>query len=222
MDIVKQQFAWAPDELRVLLRWDNQRLYLYCSGCGRRRQVAGKTALLKAWKPGYDLCIVCNPNISGGRMRFTKEEVDSWPENHKRCVECTEIKPFSEFHKHSRCLFGYNTVCKKCRLPKSKERYATEDIIHQIFYRSKQRAKDKNREFSIKESDIVIPEICPILNVPIVIEKNHQYAPSLDRINSSRGYSKDNIRVVSRRGNMLKNNMTIEECELLLKDLKMI
>lgn len=75
------------------------------------------------------------------------------------------------------------------------------------------RAAKKGREFSIELSDIVIPTTCPVLGTPMV-------GPSLDRIDSSKGYVKGNVRVISKRANMLKNNATIEELELVLKDLK--
>ena len=42
----------------------------------------------------------------------------------------------------------------------------------------------------------------------------------IDRIDSSKGYVKGNVRVISKRANTLKNNATIEELELVLKDLK--
>ena len=75
------------------------------------------------------------------------------------------------------------------------------------------RAAKKGREFNIELCDITIPNTCPVLGTPMV-------APSLDRIDSSKGYVKGNVRVISKRANMLKNNATIEEIELVLKDLK--
>ena len=45
--------------------------------------------------------------------------------------------------------------------------------------------------------------------------------PSLDRIDGAKGYVKGNVRVISHRANMLKNDATIEELELVLKDLRM-
>ncbi len=48
---------------------------------------------------------------------------DGWPEGQRPCTSCEEMKPFSEYHKHSGCLFGVNTVCKKCRIEMSKKQW---------------------------------------------------------------------------------------------------
>jgi hypothetical protein len=43
---------------------------------------------------------------------------------------------------------------------------------------------------------------------------------SLDRIDSNKGYVKGNVWVISRRANVIKNNATLEELELLTNNLK--
>ena len=45
-------------------------------------------------------------------------------------------------------------------------------------------------------------------------------SPSLDRINPNLGYIKGNVWVISYRANMIKNNATLEELELLTRNLK--
>lgn len=80
-----------------------------------------------------------------------------------------------------------------------------------MFLAAKSRAKAKGLDFTISKEDICIPELCPILSVPF--EVGTPYAPSLDRIDSSRGYTPDNIMVVTRKANVMKNNATREELE---------
>ena len=59
--------------------------------------------------------------------------------------------------------------------------------------------------------------ICPYLNIKLVlsgyskIEKNPIYSASIDRIDSTKGYTKDNIQWVSRSMNLMKNTMTSEQ-----------
>jgi len=70
-------------------------------------------------------------------------------------------------------------------------------------------------EFSIAIADIHIPELCPVFGVPMVV--NTEYAASLDRIDSSKGYTKDNIQVMSNKANILKNDATISELKMFAK-----
>ena len=63
--------------------------------------------------------------------------------------------------------------------------------------------------------DIIIPKICPILEVPIILgsKGNYEYTPSLDRIDNSKGYIKGNIQVISKKANSMKNSATLEELQ---------
>src|SRR5689334_9152294 len=47
-----------------------------------------------------------------------KEKVPLPPAEGKTCRYCRIYKPFSEFHIHKRCLYGYDAVCKACRMQK--------------------------------------------------------------------------------------------------------
>lgn len=76
---------------------------------------------------------------------------------------------------------------------------------------SKYRAKKRGLEHTITIEDVVIPELCPLLQVEMI--KNTDTAPSLDRIDSSKGYVKDNVMVISRKANVIKNDSTFEEFE---------
>lgn len=79
--------------------------------------------------------------------------------------------------------------------------------IEYIFRNVKKRAKKLGREFSIDLSDIVIPDVCPIFGVPFVYGAtvdNCDFAPSIDRIDSSKGYVKGNVQVISRLANCMK------------------
>jgi len=46
---------------------------------------------------------------------------------------------------------------------------------------------------------------------------NTEYAPSLDRIDSRKGYTKDNIQVISNKANILKNDATLSELKMFAK-----
>ena len=136
-----------------------------------------------------------------------------WPIGHRPCMKCNKMKPVSEFHKHAMCKGGYNSVCKTCRVPRSQAHYKATTKEVRLFNAAKTRATAKNREFNIELSDIVIPDLCPVFGIPMV-------RPSVDRIDSSKGYVKGNVRVISYRANVLKNDASVAELDLVLADLK--
>ena len=82
---------------------------------------------------------------------------------------------------------------------------------------AKQRAKEKGTEFSITESDLTIPEFCPILGIPLIrvgtIATDN--SPSIDRIDSTKGYIKGNVQVISKKANTLKNSSSLSELIIL-------
>ena len=94
--------------------------------------------------------------------------------------------------------------------------------IYAMWQAAKLRAKRKRIVFSLAISDIHIPAICPLLDIPINLEKfGIRYdSPSLDRRNPRIGYTPENTWVVSTRANILKNNATMQELETLTRNLK--
>ena len=149
---------------------------------------------------------------------FTKEQIESWPDGHKQCKECGRVLPYHRFHEHRACLFGYNTVCKTCRVPRSQKSYSETSLEYRMWSSSRSRAKSKGIPFSIEITDIVIPERCPILGELMV--SGSEYAPSLDRLVPDLGYVPGNVMVMSRRANTLKNNATIAELTAVLRFLR--
>lgn len=82
-----------------------------------------------------------------------------------------------------------------------------------LFKQAKRRAKEKNLEFTITLEDVIIPKICPIMGEPLEYIPNgyHPYSPSIDRIDSSKGYTKDNIQIISSIANRMKWDATREQ-----------
>jgi len=87
------------------------------------------------------------------------------------------------------------------------------DARSPMWSRAKYRAKQKGLEFNITKEDIIIPDTCPLLGTPME-------SPSLDRIDSSKGYIKGNVWVISNRANTLKNDATLSELKLLVEKLE--
>ena len=84
----------------------------------------------------------------------------------------------------------------------------TKEVV-KLWHAAKARASVSGIDFTIEVYDLAIPEECPILRVPL--EKGTRYAPSLDRIDSSKGYIRDNIWVISKLANRIKTDATLEE-----------
>lgn len=78
---------------------------------------------------------------------------------------------------------------------------------------AKRRAEKKGIDFNITPEDIIIPEKCPLLEVPFIYgtENNYDYTPSLDRIDNTKGYIKGNIQVISMKANSMKNSASFDE-----------
>ena len=94
---------------------------------------------------------------------------------------------------------------------------------YSMWQAAKLRARKKGLEFSVSIEDIQFPEICPLLGLRLSYEDfgiRHN-SPSIDRKDSSKGYTKENIWIISSRANMLKNNASLSELESLVKNLKL-
>lgn len=90
-----------------------------------------------------------------------------------------------------------------------------------LLARARTRAIEKGMEFTITKEDIIIPNKCPLLGIDIIPKaKDRTHSPSLDRIDSSKGYTPDNIWVVSSRANTLKNDATLKELKTLVENLE--
>jgi hypothetical protein len=142
-----------------------------------------------------------------------------------RCKECTQ-----KMNKERKLKFKSEGLCPRCgknkpiigkmsckeclekvREPNRLKYYETKHltITRYLWNKAKYRAKMFNLEFSIEVSDVVIPEFCPVLSIPII--QGTDNSPSIDRIDPKRGYTKDNIAVISIRANMGKSNLDADE-----------
>ena len=87
---------------------------------------------------------------------------------------------------------------------------------------AKKRSRDKQLDFNIEVSDIIIPQFCPFLNIPIIHKSGagprRPSSPSLDRLDNSLGYIKGNILVISWRANRLKNDSEFQEMQMLVNN----
>lgn len=143
----------------------------------------------------------------------------------KKCSKCKKELPITEFTKSRYSKDGYRYQCKSCNQAyqtiEKKSEWSNRYYVnhkkkrpeHFIWKQARHRAfVDYNgMEFSITPEDIKIPETCPYLKIPLSFFGERKQAPSLDRIDSTKGYTKDNIQVISCMANIMKSNASIEE-----------
>ena len=121
-------------------------------------------------------------------------------------------------------------ICNACSRQEKVDWWNKFSDAEYLFKRAQTRAKQNGREFSITIEDVeaVDSDMCPILHIPIKRylmvsdstadgTKSIQQpdSKSLDRIDATKGYTPDNIRVISWRGNELLKDMTINELKLI-------
>lgn len=83
-----------------------------------------------------------------------------------------------------------------------------------IYRNIRKRAKARGMEFDIDYADLVVPDLCPIFGKPLLMNAtidDYDFAPSVDRIDSTKGYVKGNVQVISRLANCMKWTATREQ-----------
>lgn len=110
----------------------------------------------------------------------------------------------------------------KEKISESSKLYRENNKEKVLLQYAKKRARKKDLPFSIVEEDITIPDVCPVLGIPLFSGEGYAIdnSPNIDRIIPEKGYVAGNIRVISQRANRIKNDATVEELRAVLKDLQ--
>ena len=99
------------------------------------------------------------------------------------------------------------------------ESYVRADEFYQIIREKFRRKKASNykHEWNIEFNDLSFPTHCPILGIELNYSASYRSddSPSFDRIDSSKGYVKGNVAIMSWRANRIKNDGTAEEHQLI-------
>jgi len=130
----------------------------------------------------------------------------------KICSKCKEELPISSFTKHSKNKDGLQGSCRECNNKSSKEWNANnKDSL--ILKRLKERSIQKGLDFDLTVADIDVTLKCPVFGFDL--RRNHKVplfnSPSVDRIDPTKGYTKDNIQIISQLANAMKQNASPEQ-----------
>lgn len=101
---------------------------------------------------------------------------------------------------------GHTTSCGCARKkPKAYERRILRNV--------KARAKKTGLPFDLTLDDIEVPEVCPLLGIPVFPSKGYMTdnSPALDRKVPKLGYVKGNVWIISSRANRIKTDATTDE-----------
>jgi len=145
----------------------------------------------------------------------------------KLCVTCGEWKKFSQFNKNASHSTGLQSECRECRKLRKKRAYRKDGsstralalayrstvvgAAREITYMASIRANKKNITFEIDLNFIKnkVEQYCEKTGIPFDLKKGKgwkPFAPSIDRIDSRIGYTRDNVQVVPVCYNMGKRD----------------
>lgn len=125
-----------------------------------------------------------------------------------------------------RCRCGEEAVVRGASLRRSdtcscgcyrKEIHKTHGLwrhpVYALWSGARRRAKKAGLPFDLDLDDLHIPEVCPVLGIPLRHGRTAMgdNSPTLDRVDPRAGYTKDNVVIVSARANFIKRNASASE-----------
>ena len=150
------------------------------------------------------------------KARRSRKIIVAKKEKEIKIKYCTYCKcELNKYNKHKRYL-----CCKECRKIIHTKRYIEIDNrAYRIYDSARRRSKSKNIDFAIELADIkerLENGHCEVSGIPFFIGntnesfKIHPFSPSLDRIDNSKGYLPDNIKLVCFIYNVGKNRYELD------------
>lgn len=141
----------------------------------------------------------------------------------KKCPRCGKTYPYTLefFHRDRRATNGLRTTCRECNIKIGMKYHNCSylDINQYMSMRcaeSKQRAKNKNMDYDLTPEYLI--ELwekqdgkCYYSGLPMTYNKYDIHLVSIDRIDSNKGYTKDNVVLSCWAINSMKNSYTTEE-----------
>ena len=144
----------------------------------------------------------------------------------KKCSSCQAVRDISFFHKDKTRNGGLNHRCKQCAIEQSRQSSIKNPMVTVtgvMLKNARTRAKSKGIPFDLDREFLrsITPSHCPIFGIPLQwscfrSDKAGPLpdSPSLDRIDPSKGYTRDNVWIISHKANTIKSNASHEELKL--------
>lgn len=147
----------------------------------------------------------------GHHQKLSRLTFDNQPST-KKCKMCGEVKLISAFGRICGGKPKLYSYCRKCATEKQK----LLPIEYQLLNGARRRARKKGAVCTITRADIIVPEVCPILGIPL---QRHRINPqmnsySIDEIIPGGGYVAGNVQVLSKKANSMKSDANPAELRL--------
>lgn len=136
------------------------------------------------------------------------------------CRACGKEKPVSDFSTRGIGNKYLRSICDKCEASRAINRYrnktlySLDETVHKRVYQAKRRAMKKGVEFDLTDSDIIDlynkqNGKCHYSGIPMekIPKMDNYYNVSIDRVESHRGYTLDNVVLCCDSVNTMKNAM---------------
>jgi len=109
----------------------------------------------------------------------------------------------------------------KERILANNRAWRTDNYARSLLLNLKSRARALGIQCNITIDDIIIPDTCPVLGIPLIPNeggtRQSDNSPSVDRVDCQGGYTRGNVWVISWRANKLKSDGTLEEFRRLVE-----
>lgn len=154
------------------------------------------------------------------------------------CKTCSCELPLTEFYPNYSRPNTYKIHCKSCWYAKYKKGRETLDgVFLSMVKNARARSRQTGREFALVKEDIAAlykaqDGKCALTGEPLATTprkkgtKEVRDSSTIDRIDPSKGYVKDNIQLVTMQANMAKNQWTtaqlVEFCKNVLRTVEKI
>jgi hypothetical protein len=172
-----------------------------CVKCGETKEYSqfNKSASRNdGYHPYCKAC--CKQYRDENRERILAKKKEQYREN----IELSREKLRTRYRLNSEKIKKYNQDFYS--IPENRKK--------KILFKARERAHKEGISFDITLEDIVLPDKCPYLGIPLTHDLGKGQLPSnssIDRIDSSKGYIKGNVQIISRLANTMKSNATYEQ-----------
>jgi len=166
----------------------------------------------------FKTCSRCNESY---RETFFSKDKYKKDGLRSACKACSS-KEFAKFKQSE----GYTKRLTKCNEARAELKQANPKELwaRTVMGNAKQRAKHLGVEFNITKEWLINNAVdkCPLLELELLYsaDKSEDRSASIDRIDSNKGYTIDNCKVISFKANRLKNNAELHELQMLVKNLR--